>query len=59
MTEEWRKSSYSGGGQGGDCIEVSSLGALRDSKNPNGAVLRFEDRSPVSRLLAAVARGEL
>lgn len=61
MTEEWRKSSYSGGGQGGDCVEVEviSLCALRDSKNPDGAVLLFEDRSAVSRLLAAVARGEL
>jgi hypothetical protein len=35
----WRKSSFSGG-NGGDCVEVAStLGALRDSKNPAGPVL--------------------
>jgi hypothetical protein len=60
MTERWRKSSYSGGGQGGDCVEVSSLGtALRDSKNPGGPALRFDDPGAVSRLLEAIKRGEL
>jgi hypothetical protein len=35
----WRKSSFSHG-NGGDCVEVAStLGALRDSKNPSGPVL--------------------
>jgi uncharacterized protein DUF397 len=35
----WRKSSYSSS-NGGDCVEVAStLGALRDSKNPSGPVL--------------------
>ncbi|MEV0740313.1 DUF397 domain-containing protein [Streptomyces sp. NPDC050549] len=46
----WRKSSYSGS-NGGDCVEVADLTphiAIRDSKNPGGAVLtvsrrRFED----------------
>ena len=46
----WRKSSYSGS-SGGDCVEVADLApsiAVRDSKNPGGAVLtvsrrRFED----------------
>ncbi|MFD5660827.1 DUF397 domain-containing protein [Streptomyces hirsutus] len=31
----WRKSSYSGGGEGNDCVEISNLGgciAIRDSK---------------------------
>jgi hypothetical protein len=35
----WRKSTFSGS-NGGDCVEVAStLGALRDSKNPSGSVL--------------------
>ncbi|MEU3642035.1 DUF397 domain-containing protein [Lentzea sp. NPDC034063] len=45
MTQErvWRKSSYSGGAEDGDCVEVSlSFDALvRDSKNPAGGVLTF------------------
>lgn len=40
----WRKSSYSGG-NGGDCVEVAVAPgggpAVRDSKNPDGAVLFF------------------
>ena len=38
----WRKSSYSGSG-GGNCVEVASAGAvlIRDSKDPDGAVLAF------------------
>ena len=38
----WRKSSYSGG-QSSACIEIAALPnggrAVRDSKNPDGAVL--------------------
>ncbi|MFJ6897201.1 DUF397 domain-containing protein [Streptomyces hokutonensis] len=50
-TVEWRKSSFSGS-SGGDCVEVATAAspciAIRDSKNPGGAVLtvsrrRFED----------------
>jgi hypothetical protein len=39
---QWRKSSYSGTGGGtNDSVEVAdTLGELRDSKNPNGPVLR-------------------
>lgn len=42
----WRKSSRSGGSSGGgDCVEVADLPgggrAVRDSKNPAGAQLRF------------------
>ncbi|WP_394620345.1 DUF397 domain-containing protein [Lentzea sp. JNUCC 0626] len=39
----WRKSSYSGATEDGDCVEVSVLsGALvRDSKSPSTGVLSF------------------
>jgi hypothetical protein len=40
----WRKASASGG-QGGNCVEVAEFSdggvAVRDSKNPEGALLRF------------------
>jgi hypothetical protein len=39
----WRKSSYSSG-NGGDCVEVALLPrghAVRDSKKPDGPILRF------------------
>ncbi len=40
----WIKSSYSGS-QGSECVEVASLAdggrAVRDSKDPDGPVLRF------------------
>ncbi|WP_019075043.1 DUF397 domain-containing protein [Streptomyces hokutonensis] len=39
---EWRKSSFSGS-NGGDCVEVATAAtpciAIRDSKNPGGAIL--------------------
>ena len=35
----WRKSSYSGGNGGTDCVEVAAS-SVRDSKNP-GPVLTF------------------
>jgi hypothetical protein len=34
----WRKASRSAG-NGGECVELAHLGAIRDSKNPNGPVL--------------------
>lgn len=47
MTETglvWRKSSFSND-QGDECVEVARLAdggmAVRDSKDPSGAVLRF------------------
>lgn len=43
MTRElnYRKSSYSGGDNGSQCVEVrSDLGAIRDSKNATGPALR-------------------
>jgi hypothetical protein len=39
----WRKSSYSGGGNGG-CVEMARSPesiAVRDSKNPSGPILFF------------------
>ncbi|MGW5053944.1 DUF397 domain-containing protein [Actinokineospora sp. NPDC004072] len=38
----WRKSSFSGG-NGGDCVEVAAIGAVRDSKNPRGGMLVITD----------------
>ncbi|WP_329271893.1 DUF397 domain-containing protein [Streptomyces sp. NBC_01451] len=42
----WVKSSFSGAGSGGDCVEVARLQrgrAVRDSKNPSGPKLFFTD----------------
>ncbi|MEU0947443.1 MULTISPECIES: DUF397 domain-containing protein [Streptomyces] len=40
----WRKSSYSGGGDGNACVEISTRPthiAIRDSKSPARATLTF------------------
>ncbi|GAA3800065.1 DUF397 domain-containing protein [Streptomyces coacervatus] len=40
----WRKSSYSGGGDGNTCVEIAPLPtriAIRDSKFPTRATLSF------------------
>jgi uncharacterized protein DUF397 len=40
----WKKSSYSGGGDGNTCVEVADLDthiAIRDSKDPARATLTF------------------
>jgi hypothetical protein len=40
----WRKSSRSGQGTNGNCVEVAFAGpavAVRDSKRPDGGVLAF------------------
>ena len=42
--ENWRKSSYSGGGDGNACVEIATRPthiAIRDSKTPTGATLTF------------------
>ena len=43
----WIKSSYSGG-SGGNCVEIAILPdggrAIRDSKNPDGPVLRLSNQ---------------
>jgi hypothetical protein len=54
-TTEWRKSSRSGGldGGGNECVEVAALSdgriAVRDSKHPDGAIAFFT-RHPARRL---------
>ncbi|MFD5797988.1 DUF397 domain-containing protein [Streptomyces diastatochromogenes] len=40
----WQKSSFSGGGEGNDCVEIANLDthiAIRDSKTPARATLTF------------------
>lgn len=40
----WRKSTYSGGGDGNTCVEIAELPthiAVRDSKAPTRATLSF------------------
>ncbi|MFS4095940.1 DUF397 domain-containing protein [Streptomyces sp. AF1A] len=40
----WKKSSFSGGGEGNDCVELAHLDtriAVRDSKAPARATLTF------------------
>ncbi|MEU0025317.1 DUF397 domain-containing protein [Streptomyces sp. NPDC006335] len=42
--EDWRKSSYSGGGEGNACVEIANRTthiAIRDSKTPARATLAF------------------
>ena len=56
---EWRKSSFCGGVGGSDCVEVALLAdggaAVRDSKQPNGAVLMFTGPEWVAFLAGAQA----
>ncbi|MGW2488683.1 DUF397 domain-containing protein [Streptomyces sp. NPDC001606] len=42
--ENWRKSSYSSGGDGDDCVEIATTPthtSIRDSKAPARATLTF------------------
>ncbi|MEU0969981.1 DUF397 domain-containing protein [Streptomyces sp. NPDC005917] len=42
--DNWRKSSYSGGGDGNNCVEIATAPtytAIRDSKTPARAPLTF------------------
>jgi hypothetical protein len=58
---KWRKSSRSNG-SGGDCVEVADnlpeVVGVRDSKDPDGPVLRFS-REAWRDLVEAVKRDEL
>ncbi|MFF5039071.1 DUF397 domain-containing protein [Streptomyces nigra] len=43
-SDNWRKSSYSGGGDGNNCVEIADAPdhiAVRDSKAPHRATLTF------------------
>ncbi|WP_239346586.1 MULTISPECIES: DUF397 domain-containing protein [unclassified Frankia] len=56
---EWRKSSYSNGA-GGECVEIAPLSegiAIRDSKDPDGAILTFT-RAEWLAFLAGARGGE-
>lgn len=51
----WRTSSFSNG-NGGACVEIAgTLNAVRDSKNPNGGVLRLD----LAALLTDIKSGRL
>lgn len=57
---EWRKSSFSNP-NGNQCVEVAvstDAVALRDSKNPDGAVLVF-NHGEWTAFVAGIAAGEL
>lgn len=53
MEERWRKATRSQGAN--NCVELGSSGTVRDSKNPNGPVLRIT----LSDLLSTVKRGQV
>lgn len=53
VPERWRKSSRSSSQT--DCVEVSNLSAVRDSKNPAAGELRMH----LADLLAALKAGRL
>ena len=45
-TSEWRTSSFSGGGGGGNCVEIavaSGVVGVRDSKNPGPCLVFARD----------------
>jgi len=45
---QWRKSSYSGGGEGNDCVEMATLPtrvAIRDSKLPAQGILSLPTKA--------------
>ncbi|MDH6623409.1 hypothetical protein M2271_001196 [Streptomyces sp. LBL] len=49
--ENWRKSSYSGSGDGNACVEIANdftRVAIRDSKDPAYAALLFPTRAFVA-----------
>ncbi|WP_053710310.1 DUF397 domain-containing protein [Streptomyces sp. NRRL B-3648] len=55
----WKKSSFSGGGEGNDCVEVADMDthiSVRDSKAPARATLTFPAPAFVSFVEALKAR---
>lgn len=62
MTEplHWRKSSFSGGGDGNTCVEIAPLRtrvAIRDSKHPTHGPLSFPAPA-FSALIEALKSGD-
>ncbi|WP_329495694.1 DUF397 domain-containing protein [Kitasatospora herbaricolor] len=59
ITEQWRKSTYSGGNDG-NCIEVDDArpGTVRDSKDPDGPRLVFSSDAWQA-FVTAATQGEL
>ncbi|MGV9895666.1 DUF397 domain-containing protein [Streptomyces tendae] len=58
--DNWRKSSYSGEGDGNNCVEIATSAthvAVRDSKAPTRATLTFP-RAAFTRFLATVEEPE-
>lgn len=58
ITGPFRKSTYSGAN--GNCVEFAPTTtgvAMRDSKNPNGAVLDFT-KAEIAAMIAGVKAGE-
>ncbi|MGW7405237.1 DUF397 domain-containing protein [Streptomyces sp. NPDC054833] len=56
---QWQKSSFSGGGEGNDCVEIANLDthiAVRDSKTPARATLTFQAETFVAFIDALKAR---
>jgi hypothetical protein len=53
-TATWRKSTRSAG-NGGACVELANLGAIRDSKNPTGPALHVD----LAALLSTAKSGHL
>ncbi|MGV9281023.1 DUF397 domain-containing protein [Streptomyces sp. NPDC003730] len=59
MSDNWRKSSYSGGGDGNNCVEIATAPthvAVRDSKAPARATLAFPPEAFASFLAALKSR---
>ncbi|MET7649746.1 DUF397 domain-containing protein [Streptomyces sp. NPDC005486] len=53
--DNWRKSSFSGGGDGNNCVELASTPTalhLRESDDP--ATVLTTTRTPLTHLLAAI-----
>ncbi|MFD8814519.1 DUF397 domain-containing protein [Streptomyces sp. NPDC059627] len=54
--DTWRKSSYSGPGDGDSCVEIANSPtriSIRDSKDPTAGTLAFSP-SPFTRFLIAL-----
>lgn len=49
----WRRSSFTS--SGADCVEVSWTGAFRDSKHPDGPMIRAD----LGALVSAIKAGQL